>query len=136
MTVLQVLSVTVAGFGIAVQYYHIPSLVGATSFGCDKGLFSAYTDGIGYGIASIVWNLVGESISTTAAPTQSSASTTETNNSDYGASAAYFVGGGWAYGWAAVALLLILSAILMVEFYEHKFCRPRHGGTYETIIFA
>ena len=39
---------------------------------------------------------------------------------------------------AAVALLLILSALLMVEFMEHYFCRNRtsHGGTYETILLA
>ena len=105
-TLIQVMAVAACGFGIAVQFYHIPSLVGAT-FGCDKGLFSAYTDGVAYGLASFVWKFVGNAVGSS----------------------------GWAYGWAAVALLLILSAILMVEFMEHYF-RARHGGTYETIILA
>jgi len=108
----QVMAVVAAGFGIAVQCYHIPSLVGAT-FGCDKGLFVAYTDGVGYALASVVWGMVvGDSVE---------------HNVD---------GAGWAYGWAAVALLLILSAILMVEFMEHYFCRHIKRGSYETIIFA
>jgi MFS family permease len=110
--IMQVTAITVAGFGVAVQTYHIPSLVGAT-FGRDKGLYSAYTDGVGYGLASIVWGIVGDSV-----------------HDDTNAS-------GWAYGWAAVALLLILSAILMVEFMEHYFCRRQgSGGDYETIMFA
>jgi hypothetical protein len=117
VTVVQVMAVVAAGFGIAVQFYHIPSLVGAT-FGCDKGLFSAYTDGVAYGLASLVWRFVGHAI-------QGHRPGDDVN-----------LGGGWAYGWAAVALLLILSAILMVEFMEHYFCRARHGGSYETIIFA
>lgn len=112
VTTFQVMAACTAGFGIAVQFYHIPSLVGAT-FGTDKGLFSAYTDGVAYGLASLVWRVVGGAVSHGNAQ-----------------------GGGWAYGWAAVALLLILSAILMVEFMEHYFCRSRLGGTYETIIFA
>jgi hypothetical protein len=47
-------------------------------------------------------------------------------------------GGGWAYGWAAVALMVVLCAILMVEFMEHFFVRTsgHYHGTYETIIFA
>lgn len=112
ITSMQVMAIFTAGFGIAVQFYHIPSLVGAT-FGCDKGLFSAYTDGVAYGVASLVWSIVGDAV--------------QHGNAS---------GGGWAYGWAAIALLLIPSAILMVEFMEHYFCRPRHRGTYETIIFA
>jgi hypothetical protein len=94
------------------RFYHIPGLVGAT-FGCDKGLFSSFTDGVAYGIASFVWRIVGNAVQNGGAN-----------------------GGGWAYGWAAVALLVILTGILMVEFMEHYFCRPRHVGTYETIIFA
>jgi MFS family permease len=105
-------AVALAGFGVAVQFYHIPSLVGAT-FGCDKGLFAAYTDGVAYGLASLVWGIIADSLRN---------GTTD--------------GSGWAYGWAAVALLLILSAILMVEFMEHYFCRRRHEGSYETIIFS
>jgi MFS family permease len=108
LTILQVTAITVAGFGIAVPFYHIPGLVGAT-FGRDKGLYIAYTDGVAYGLASLVWRVVGNSVQHA---------------------------GGWVYGWAAVALLLILSAVLMVEFMEHYFCRPRPGGAYETIIFA
>jgi MFS family permease len=113
MKIFQIMAVVVAGFGIAVPLYHIPSLVGAT-FGCDKGMYAAYTDGVGYGLSSIVWGvIVGGSL--------------QGHHGD---------GVGWAYGWAAVALLLILSSILMIEFMEYHFCRPRHGGTYETIIFA
>jgi len=112
VSTFQVIAIAFSGFGIAVQFYHIPSLVGAT-FGCDKGLFSSYTDGVAYGIASFVWRIVGDVV--------------QHGSSD---------GGGWSYGWAAVALLLIPSAILMVEFMEHYFCRHRYGGTYETIIFA
>jgi hypothetical protein len=48
VTTFQIMAVVAAGFGIAVQFYHVPSLVGAT-FGADKGLFSAYTDGVAYG---------------------------------------------------------------------------------------
>ena len=116
--IFQVMAVCLAGFGIAVQFYHIPSLVGAT-FGRDKGLFAAYTDGVGYGLASMVWGVVGDSVQ----------KRVEDDNDD---------GGGWAYGWAAVALLLVLSAFLMVEFMEHYFCRKSRasGGDYETIIFA
>lgn len=116
VTTFQVMAVAVAGFGIAVQFYHIPGLVGAT-FGCDKGLFAAYVDGVAYLFASYVWRLViGKAVQ-------------DPVDDD---------GLGWAYGWAAVALLLILSAVLMVEFMEHYFCRSLHqqGGTYETIIFA
>jgi MFS family permease len=113
MRIFQIMAVVVAGFGIAVPLYHIPSLVGAT-FGCDKGMYAAYTDGVGYGLSSIVWGvIVGGSL--------------QGHHGD---------GVGWAYGWAAVALLLILSSILMIEFMEYYFCRPRNGGTYETIIFA
>eukprot|EP00429_Kryptoperidinium_foliaceum_P015630 CAMPEP_0176034312 /NCGR_PEP_ID=MMETSP0120_2-20121206/16959_1 /TAXON_ID=160619 /ORGANISM="Kryptoperidinium foliaceum, Strain CCMP 1326" /LENGTH=286 /DNA_ID=CAMNT_0017367651 /DNA_START=55 /DNA_END=916 /DNA_ORIENTATION=+ len=100
--------------GIAVMLYQIPGLVSST-FGNHKGLFSAYIDGVAYGIASFVWKIVASSVS---------------ENAD---------GAGWAYGWAAVALLVVLCSILMVEFMEHYFVRPskRHGsGAYETIILA
>lgn len=112
VTIFQVMAATVAGASVAVQFYHIPSLVGAT-FGCDKGLFSSYTDGVGYGIASLLWFVVGNYIR---------------KQED--------LGGGWAYGWAAVALLLILSGILMTEFMEHYFCRRKPGDRYETIMLA
>lgn len=102
------------GFGISVMYYHIPGLVGS-AFGNSKGLFSAYTDGVAYLIASLVWQFVGNAVGN--------------GNQD---------GGGWAYGWAAVALLIVMCSILMVEFMEHYFVRAsgRHHGTYETILFA
>jgi len=99
--------------GISVMLL-IPGLVGS-AFGNHKGLFSAYVDGIAYGIASFVWKIVGNSVGD------------------------HVAGVGWAYGWAAVALLVILCAILMTEFFEHYFVRPsfRNGmGTYETIILA
>jgi len=52
VSTFQVIAIAFSGFGIAVQFYHIPSLVGAT-FGCDKGLFSSYTDGVAYGLSLI-----------------------------------------------------------------------------------
>jgi MFS family permease len=109
----QVAASFVMGFGISVMFSLIPGLVGS-AFGNHQGLFSAYTDGVAYGIASVVWKIVASAVA---------------GNSD---------GGGWAYGWAAVALMIILCAILMVEFMEHYFVRAsgRHHGTYETIIFA
>lgn len=105
------------GFGGAVQSY-IPGIVGAT-FGRNKGLFSAYADGVAYGLSSIVWRVVGGAV--------------------FGGGSA-----GWAYGWAAVALLIVICAFLMVEFFENYFVRrERHssqdqGGSlgYETIIFV
>lgn len=110
----QVLALVVAGFGTAVQMYHVPSLVGAT-FGCDKGLFASYLDGVAYGIAACVWRFIRPSLEEVSASSSSV---------------------GWAYGWSAVALLLLLSALLMVEFMEHYFCRSRYGGAYETILLA
>jgi sugar phosphate permease len=110
----QVMATFVMGFSIAVQLCQIPSLVGAT-FGCDKGLYSGFTDGVAYGLGSLVWRIVSKSV-----------------RDDGG------LGAGWAYGWAAVALILIVSAVLMVEFMEHYFVRPgvRTSVGYETIIFA
>ena len=110
----QVLASFCMGYGIAVMFYTIPGLVGA-AFGNNKGLFSAYVDGVAYGFASIVWRVVGSAVEGSSPQ-----------------------GGGWAYGWAAVALLVILCAILMVEFMEHYFVRAcgKHHGSYETIIFA
>jgi hypothetical protein len=133
--ILQVMAVASAGFGIAVQFYHIPSLVGA-SFGCDKGLFLAYTDGVAYGLVALVWRYIGHSMRT---HDRNDATTTTLEEYRYAADHHSYASGGsgWAYGWAAVALLLLVSAILMVEFMEHYFCRPQHGvGRYETIIFA
>jgi MFS family permease len=110
----QVFASFVMSFGIAVMFYHIPGLVGA-AFGNNKGLFSAYTDGVAYLLSSIVWRVVASAV----------------EGGDPNSA-------GWAYGWAAVALLIVLCAILMVEFMEHYFVRAsgRHHGSYETIIFA
>jgi len=111
--IFQVMATFVMGFSIAVQLYAIPSLVGAT-FGADKGLYAGYTDGFAYAVSSLVWRVVGNSVQ---------------NDKSSGM--------GWFYGWAAVALILIISAVFMVEFMEHYFVRTRITGRgYETIIFA
>ena len=102
------------GFGTAVQSY-VPGIIGA-SFGRNKGLFSAYTDGIAYGLSSVVWRIVG------------------------GAVGGQDTSIGWAYGWAAVALLVVVCAILMLEFFEFYFVRRNKitagNAGYETIIFV
>ncbi|KAL3922101.1 MAG: hypothetical protein SGILL_002381 [Bacillariaceae sp.] len=110
----QIVSTLTMGFGIAVMYSVIPGLVGST-FANHKGLYFSYTDGVANGISSLVWTFVAGAV--------------ENGNPE---------GGGWAYGWAAVALMVILCAVLMVEFMEHYFVRTsgKHHGTYETIIFA
>ena len=102
------------GFGISVMYSLIPGLVGS-AFGPHRGSYIAYTDGVAFGVSSIVWKIVASAVAN--------------GNPE---------GGGWAYGWAAVALLIVLCAILMVEFMEHYFVRPsgRRNGTYETILLA
>jgi len=115
--VFQVMATFVMGFGIAVQCYQIPGLVG-TTFGHNKGLYAAYTDGVAYGLSSGVWRIIGDAV--------------QEGNPQ---------GGGWAYGWAGVALMLVLCAVLMVEFIEHYFVRTcktslKQGGGYETIIFV
>jgi MFS family permease len=110
----QVVCSVFMGFGISVMYSLIPGLVGS-AFGKHRGSYIAYTDGVAFGVSSVVWKVVASAVTN--------------GNAE---------GGGWAYGWAAVALLIVLSAILMVEFMEHYFVRPsgRHSGTYETMIFA
>ena len=115
--VFQVMATFVMGFGIAVQCYQIPGLVGAT-FGHNKGLYAAYTDGVAYGLSSRVWKIIGGAV--------------QEGNPQ---------GGGWAYGWAGVALMLVLSGVLMVEFIEHYFVRTckttlKQKDGYETIIFV
>lgn len=92
--ILQALATLGLGFGVAVQFYHIPPIVAAT-FGRNRGLYTAYTDGVAALVASIVWRVVGGAV--------------EEGNPQ---------GGGWAYGWAAVALLLILCGSLMVKIVE------------------
>lgn len=99
---LQGICVLLASFGMAVPFYHIPSLVGASYN--EKGLFLAYTDGVAYATASGIWKLVGYT-------------------------------SGWSYGWALVALWVLVSGIVMHEFLEHYFCRPCRGN-YETILLA
>mmetsp|Transcript_4791 Transcript_4791/g.10559 ORF Transcript_4791/g.10559 Transcript_4791/m.10559 type:complete len:848 (-) Transcript_4791:199-2742(-) len=95
--ILQVIATLGLGFGVAVQYYHIPAIVGAT-YGKNRGLYTAYTDGIAALLSSIVWRIVGGAV--------------EEGNPE---------GGGWAYGWAAVALLLIFCGTLMVKIIEMYF---------------
>jgi len=119
---MQVIVTFFMGLGIAVQSY-IPGLVGATN-GKSKGLFCSYTDGVAYAVSSWVWKVVSNAV--------------HSGNSE---------GGGWAYGWAAVALLEILCAVVMVEFMDHYFARRGAAmneqgnrekvdeGGYETILF-
>jgi len=95
--ILQVLASLGLGFGVAVQFYHIPAIVGAT-YGKNRGLYIAYTDGIAALVSSIVWRIVGGAV--------------EEGNPE---------GGGWAYGWAAVALLLVVCGTLMVKIVELYF---------------
>eukprot|EP00525_Craspedostauros_australis_P007071 CAMPEP_0198114896 /NCGR_PEP_ID=MMETSP1442-20131203/6144_1 /TAXON_ID= /ORGANISM="Craspedostauros australis, Strain CCMP3328" /LENGTH=209 /DNA_ID=CAMNT_0043772303 /DNA_START=21 /DNA_END=650 /DNA_ORIENTATION=+ len=111
---LQVLFSFTMGCGIAIMLYILPGLAGIM-FGSNTGLFASYSDGVAYAMASIVWRIVGSAV-----------------DSDQQG------GDGWAYGWAAVALLMILCAVLMLEFLEHYFVRPsgQVSGTYETIILA
>lgn len=96
---LQAIATFVMGAGVAVQVYCIPAIVGCT-FGANKGLYASYTDGVAYTISSLVWRIMGNAV--------------EEGNPE---------GAGWAYGWAAVALLVILAGFLMIEFVEHYFCR-------------
>lgn len=95
--VLQVLATLGLGYGVAVQYYHIPAIVSAT-YGKNRGLYTAYTEGIAGLLSSIVWRIVGGAV--------------EEGNPQ---------GGGWAYGWAAVALLLVFCGTLMVTIVEIYF---------------
>lgn len=95
----QIVAAFFMGSGIAVQYYQIPAIVGAT-FGSQKGLYSAYTDGVANFVSSLIWRVVGGAV--------------EEGQPEMG---------GWAYGWAAVALLVVLCSVLMVQFVEHYFCR-------------
>jgi MFS family permease len=116
---MQVIVTFFMGLGIAVQTY-IPGLVGAT-YGKSKGLFCSYTDGVAFLVSSCVWKVVSNAV--------------HSGNPE---------GGGWAYGWAAVALLEILCAIVMVEFMQHHFVRQAatnadqkgNDGGYETILFV
>jgi hypothetical protein len=116
---MQVIVTYFMGLGVAVQTY-IPGLVGAT-YGKSKGLFCSYADGVAFLVSSCVWKVVSNAV--------------RRGNPE---------GGGWAYGWAAVALLEILCAIVMVEFLQHHFVRKvatnvhqkRNDRGYETILFV
>lgn len=103
--ILQVLATLGLGFGVAVQYYHIPAIVSAT-YGKNRGLYTAYTEGIAGLLSSIVWRIVGGAV--------------EEGNPQ---------GGGWAYGWAAVALLLVFCGTLMIMILEIFFVG---GGWHHT----
>ncbi|KAL7545998.1 hypothetical protein ACHAWF_009341 [Thalassiosira exigua] len=95
--ILQVFATLGLGFGVAIQYYHIPAIVGAT-YGKHQGLYTAYTSGVAAVVSSFVWRIVGGAV--------------EEGNPE---------GGGWAYGWAAVALLLVFCGTLMVKIIELYF---------------
>ena len=103
--ILQVLVTLGLGFGVAVQYYHIPPIVSAT-YGKNRGLYTAYTEGVAGLLSSIVWRIVGGAV--------------EEGNPQ---------SGGWAYGWAAVALLLVVCGTLMVMILEIFFVG---GGWHHT----
>mmetsp|Transcript_10228 Transcript_10228/g.23310 ORF Transcript_10228/g.23310 Transcript_10228/m.23310 type:complete len:492 (+) Transcript_10228:58-1533(+) len=92
--ILQVLATIALGCGIAVQYYHIPALLGAT-FGKNRGLYTAFTDGVGCLASSIVWRLIGGAV--------------EEGDPQ---------GSGWVYGWAGIALVLIVASSIMVMIIE------------------
>ena len=95
--ILQVLISIALGAGVAVQFYHIPVIVGAT-YGHNRGLYQAYTDGVAAFVSSLAWRIVGRAVE-------------EGDPESYG----------WAYGWAGVALLLILCGTLMVGIMEVYF---------------
>ena len=93
--ILQIIATLGLGAGVAVQFYHIPAIVGSREFGKSRGLYAAYTDGIAALVSSLVWRVVGGAV--------------KEGNPE---------GGGWAYGWAAVALLLVFCGTLMVSIIE------------------
>eukprot|EP00986_Skeletonema_menzelii_P015290 scaffold11457_cov145-Skeletonema_menzelii.AAC.2 len=93
--ILQIIASLGLGAGVAVQFYHIPAIVGSREFGKNRGLYAAYTDAIAALVSSFVWRTVGGAV--------------EEGNPQ---------GGGWAYGWAAVALLLVFCGTLMVSIIE------------------
>lgn len=99
VAMLQMMTSFFMGAGVAVQVYCIPAIVGCT-FGVNKGIYAAYTDGVASIISSWVWNVVGGAVE-------------EGNPQGYG----------WVYGWAGIALLVVLAGLLMVEFVEYYFCR-------------
>ena len=107
VVLFQIVAAFCMGAGIAVQYYQIPAIVGAT-FGSQKGVYTSYTDGVAYFVSSLIWRVVGGAV--------------EEGHPEQG---------GWAYGWAAVALLVVLCSVVMVQFVEHYFCRGGWKGRME-----
>jgi len=99
VALLQAMATFIMGAAVAVQVFCIPAII-ASTFGANKGLYAAYTDGVAFLVSSMVWRIVGTAV--------------EEGNPQ---------GAGWAYGWAAVALLVIFAGWLMVEFVGHYFCR-------------
>lgn len=100
---LQLLITFLMGSCIAVQYYTIPAIV-ATVFGKEKGMYASYTDGVACAVTSLVWKGVGTMV--------------QKGNPQIS---------GWSYGWAAVAIVLSLSALIMMEFLDYYFCFGRNG---------
>jgi len=97
--IMQLMATFCMGACISVPYYHIPPIV-AAQFGKEKGMYSSYTEGVAFLLSSMVWKQVGDAV--------------ERGNP---------TGNGWAYGWAFIALLVIVSGVIMVEFMDHYFCR-------------
>ncbi|KAL3782545.1 hypothetical protein HJC23_005219 [Cyclotella cryptica] len=58
--ILQVLVTAGLGAGVAVQYYHIPAVV--ATYGNNRGLYQAYTDGVAALVSSAVWRIVGRAV--------------------------------------------------------------------------
>jgi len=56
--ILQVLTTIGLGCGVAVQYYHVAAIVGAT-YGRNRGLYTAYTDSVVALLSSVAWCIVG-----------------------------------------------------------------------------
>eukprot|EP00557_Chaetoceros_sp_GSL56_P000789 CAMPEP_0176498812 /NCGR_PEP_ID=MMETSP0200_2-20121128/12553_1 /TAXON_ID=947934 /ORGANISM="Chaetoceros sp., Strain GSL56" /LENGTH=1286 /DNA_ID=CAMNT_0017897109 /DNA_START=159 /DNA_END=4019 /DNA_ORIENTATION=- len=109
VAILQAASSFCMGASVAVQVYCIPAIVGC-KFGANKGLYTSYTDGVASIVSSWVWRIVGGAV--------------QEGNPQ---------GAGWAYGWAAVALLVILAGAVMVQFVDYYFCR---GGWRAEIRYA
>ena len=98
---LQLLFTFLMGCCIAVQYYTIPAIV-ATVFGKEKGMYASYTDGVACLVTALVWKCVGSMV--------------QKGNPQLS---------GWSYGWAFVAIVMIVSALIMMEFLDYYFCFGR-----------
>jgi len=95
---LQILITFCMGASISVQYHTIPAIV-ATMFENEKGMYASYTDGVACTMTAIIWKIIGNMVQR--ADSQKS---------------------GWAYGWAVIAVLVVISAVVMVEFLDYYFC--------------